>query len=202
MEARSYTGKRKLIFLVLFLAAAGLAALQLWQRYQRQFPALPDLGTVPAFSLATEDRRTFTQRDFLQKVTIADFVFTTCAGPCPIMSAQMQHLQGELGGNPQLQLVSFSVDPETDTPKVLAEYASRFGAIKGKWMFLTGSKETIYEVTRNGFHLAIDDDENAIAHSTKFVLVDKEAKIRGYYDSEDQESLKKLIEDAKRLMHD
>lgn len=193
---------RRLVIGALILAGLAIAALQLWKQDQRQHPVHADLGTVPEFSLTTEDHQPFTNRDFKDKVTIADFIFTTCAGPCPLMSAQMQHLQQELNDIPSLQLVSFSVDPETDTPEVLTEYANRFAAIKGKWIFLTGSKKTIYDITRNGFHLAVEDDENAIAHSTKFVLADKQANIRGYYDSEDEESLKKLMEDAKQLMED
>jgi protein SCO1/2 len=191
---------RTIIYALFFLLAAGIAGFQLWQRYESQHPSLPELGAVPSLSLTTNDKRTFTDQDFKGKVTITDFIFTTCAGPCPLMSGQMQELQGTLKDIPSVQFVSFSVDPETDTPEVLTEYANRFGAINGKWTFLTGSKKEIYDAIRHGFHLAIDDDENAIAHSTKFVLVDKDGKIRGYYDSEDEEALKKLVIDAKSLL--
>ena len=190
---------RTTIYAVFFLFAIGVVAYQLYQRYKLQHPALPEFGTVPTFTLTTEDHRTFSHEDFKGKVTITDFIFTTCAGPCPIMSGQMQQLQATLQKT-SIQFVSFSVDPETDTPEVLTEYANRFGAIKGQWIFLTGAKQIIYEAIRSGFHLAIEDDENAIAHSTKFVLVDKEGQIRGYYDIEDDDSMKKLVEDAKSLL--
>lgn len=189
---------RNMMYAAFFLLAAGMIGMQLWQRYKG--PSLPEFGAVPAFSLTTNDHRTFTDQDFRDKVTITDFIFTTCAGPCPIMSGQVQELQSTLGGNSSIQFVSFSVDPETDTPEVLTEYANRFGAIKDRWVFLTGPKEVIYDAIRNGFHLAIEDDENAIAHSTKFVLVDTEGEIRGYYDSEEDGSMKKLVEDAKSLL--
>ncbi len=187
------------MYVALFLLAGGIATFKLWQYYQQQ-PPLPDLGIVSDFSLMTADRKAFTHQDFIGKVTITDFIFTTCAGPCPIMSGQMQQLQATLHENSSIQFVSFSVDPEYDTPEILTEYATRYGAIKDKWIFLTGEKKTIYDITKNSFHLSVEDDENAVLHSTKFVLVDQEARIRGYYDSEDEESLKKLIEDTKSLL--
>lgn len=186
--------------LVFLLLAAGVVGTQLWQRYQLQHPALPELGSVPRLSLTTSTHRPFTENDFKGKVTITDFIFTSCAGPCPYMSGQMQQLQTTLHEEPSIQFVSVSVDPETDTPEVLAEYGERFGAISGKWIFLTGQKKEIYDAIRDGFHLAIADDENTISHSTKFVLIDKEGRIRGYYDSEDDDSLKKLVDDAKSLL--
>lgn len=190
---------RTIMYVALFLLAGGIATFKLWQYYQQQ-PPLPDLGIVSDFSLMTADRKAFTHQDFIGKVTITDFIFTTCAGPCPIMSGQMQQLQATLHENSSIQFVSFSVDPEYDTPEILTEYATRYGAIKDKWIFLTGEKKTIYDITKNSFHLSVEDDENAVLHSTKFVLVDQEARIRGYYDSEDEESLKKLIEDTKSLL--
>ncbi|HTK80850.1 MAG TPA: SCO family protein [Bacteroidota bacterium] len=191
---------RTLSFAALFVLAAGIAGLQLWQKTRITESSLPRLGALPAFSLTAHDSSKFSERDFATKVTITDFIFTTCAGPCPLMSAQMQHLQETLHENPSVQFVSFSVDPETDTPGVLTEYAVRFGAIPGKWKFLTGPKKEIYDIIRDGFHLAIADDENAIAHSTKFVVVDKKGQIRGYYDSEDEGSMKKLLEDVHSLL--
>ena len=173
--------------------------LQLWKRYDHEQFAFPSFGSVPMFSLSTEDRRSFTNENFKGKTTIVDFIFTTCAGPCPLMSGHIQELQHTMQNQTNVQFVSFSVDPETDTPEVLAEYAQRFGAIKDRWIFLTGEKKNIYDLIHTGFHLAVDADSNAIAHSTKFVLVDKDAAIRGYYDSEGDSSLTQLIHDVKLL---
>ena len=114
----------------------------------------------------------------------------------------MSELQQTLVNEPRIYFVSFSVDPETDSPDVLTQYAKQYGAIKGKWVFLTGDKKDIYQLTREGFHLGLEvegSEEETIIHSQKFVLVDSHAQIRGYYDSEDDESMKLLIRDAKRL---
>lgn len=191
--------KRIALYGVFFVIAAFIAYLQIKEYRSSRLPTLPILGKVPEFSLYAEDSTAFTAKEMRGHVTIADFIFTSCAGPCPLMSAQMQQLQHSTSEHPDVRLVSFSVDPETDTPEVLRDYGRRFGAIKGKWTFLTGSKSAIYDITRNGFHLAVEADSEAIAHSTKFVLIDKESTIRGYYDSEDSESMTRLIEDIKSL---
>ena len=189
---------RKVFFAILFLALAAFVGVRLF--YLNKQPQLPVLGTVPTFHLTAQDRRSFTKDELLGKVNIIDFIFTTCAGPCPLMSAQMQSIQSKVENEHGIALVSFTVDPEADTPEVLTEYAKRFGAMPERWTFLTGSKTDIYTLTRYGFKLAIDADSNAIAHSTKFVLVDKEANIRGYYDSEDQESINRLLDHAVALV--
>ena len=102
----------------------------------------------------------------------------------------------------RLQLVSFSVDPDEDTPDVLKEYAGRFSAVGGKWIFLTGQATDMYTLSRTGFHLGVEADSNAILHSTKFVLIDADAVIRGYYDSEDEESLTRLRKDVIVLLEE
>src|SRR6185436_1224686 len=133
--------------------------------------ALSLLGDVPAFSLTTQSGGTFSRNDLLGRVTIADFIFTTCAGPCPFMSAGMQTIQSHLTAGDHISLLSFSVDPETDTPPVLREYASRFGADSTRWTFLTGNRSAIFDLVRNGFHLSVEADSDGISHSTKFVLI-------------------------------
>lgn len=160
---------------------------------------LPGFGKVPEFHLISEDGRSFQTKDLRGHVTIADFIFTSCAGPCPLMSAQMQDFQSKIGPNDGIKLLSFSVDPETDTPDVLLDYAHRFSAVKDKWTFLTGSKSDMYMLTRKGFLLSIEADSDAISHSTKFVLIDKSATIRGYYDSGDDSTSVLLLRDAFEL---
>ncbi len=183
-----------------FVIAAFIGYLQVNEYWNRQHPTLPKFGQVPEFSLKAEDSTAFTTNAMRGHVTVADFIFTSCAGPCPLMSAQMRQLQQDVYADPEVKLVSFSVDPEQDTPEVLSDYARRFGAIKGKWTFLTGSKSAIYDLTRKGFHLSVEADSDAIAHSTKFVLIDKEAAVRGYYDSGDDSTLTRLVADARALI--
>jgi protein SCO1/2 len=193
-----FVRKRKLI-IVLASFALFLIAGQYWYFMSTYHPPMPVYGAMPVFSLTAEDRRTVTPREFYGKVVIADFIFTTCAGPCPIMSGHMAEMQQDLADDRDIRLVSFTVDPEHDTPDVLAQYASLYGAKKDRWTFLTGDKHKILDMIRNDFHLAVSNDSNAIAHSTKFVLIDKHSNIRGYYDSDETDSMNKLLADAKRL---
>jgi cytochrome oxidase Cu insertion factor (SCO1/SenC/PrrC family) len=173
---------------------------QLLKYYSMKPPALPTFGSVPAFSLLSQDRRPTTNNDFRGSVVIADFIFTDCAGPCPLMSAGMSEFQTSLADEPKIRLLSFSVDPETDIPEVLKEYGQRFHANNDRWTFLTGDKVSIYNLTRSGFHLTVEPDSNAVTHSTKYVLIDKKSMIRGYYDSGDKASTDRLLVDARALV--
>ncbi len=158
---------------------------------------LPEYGQVPQFNLTTERNNQFTQANLIGKVTIADFMFTECGGACPMMSAKMEDLNQKFSTDPNVQFLSFSVDPESDSPQVLAEYARQYKAKPRKWTFLTGSKKSIYTLSKDGFHLALNTDaEGAIMHSEKFVLIDHHGAIRGYYDSNDDQEMKLLIRDA------
>ena len=173
---------------------------------QRRMPPnapLITFGQVPEFSLTSEQNQPFSRSDLSGKVWVADFVFTSCAGPCPIMARRMADLQEALSGTNDLRLVSFTVDPERDTPEVLRAYGQRFGAQADRWTFLTGDRRTIYELSIHGFKLGVGEDpadESLILHSTKFVLVDGQYRIRGYYDGTDAKDVARLITDVRRLL--
>ncbi len=186
------------LYVAFFIVALGLLYVQ-YRAKTGVSSELPNLGRAPKFSLTTQDRESFTTEKLHGRVTIADFIFTSCAGPCPLMSATMQKMQSTLAGEGPIFFLSFSVDPEFDTPAILRDYGMRFGARPDRWTFLTGDKASISDLTRNGFHLALEADSDAIAHSTKFVLLDKSANIRGYYDSEDDSALILLQRDAVAL---
>jgi protein SCO1 len=159
-------------------------------------------GTVPDFSLIDQSGKPVMLADLRGKVWIADFIFTNCAGTCPMISGTMRRLQNSL---PQdVHLVSFSIDPERDTPEVLAKYADEFRADKNRWHFLTGEKEKLHQLSIQGFKLALDEtggtDVEPITHSTRLVLVDKAGKIRGYYGGTEDEEMKRLFKDALKLL--
>lgn len=161
---------------------------------------LPELGAVPPFVLTNEAGSTVDAAMFNGKVSVVDFIFTSCAGICPMMSGRMAWLQDELRDSPDVQMVSFSVDPATDTPDVLAAYGERYGAIPGRWTFLTGDRDQIYSLTKHGFHLGLEaEGDDAIIHSPKFVLVDRRGAIRGYYDSDSTDAMDELRDDARLL---
>jgi len=163
---------------------------------------LPILAKIPDFTLTRETSEPFSRQDLAGKVWIADFVFTSCAGPCPIMTMRMADLQRDLGDEKDVAFVSFSVDPAYDTPKVLRRYGRQYGAMPERWAFLTGDRSRIYDLSINGFKLALgegEDPEHTILHSTKFVLVDRSGAIRGYYDGTDAALLSSLVADVRTL---
>jgi cytochrome oxidase Cu insertion factor (SCO1/SenC/PrrC family) len=165
---------------------------------------VPVLGSVPEFSLTEANGTALRRTDLLGKVWIASFIFTRCGEACPLMMQHEARLQPDLPLRDDLRLVSFSVDPEWDTPKVLTEYAHTFGADQSRWLFLTGDKKQVYHLASDGFHLAAQPADPAkempILHSTKLVLVDRDGAIRGYYDSSDPAEMQKLIRDVRQVL--
>ena len=165
--------------------------------------SLSRLGIVPDITLTERSGQRFPLSDLKGKVWIADFIFTNCGGSCPIMTSTMASFQEQIKNDHSLLLVSFTVDPERDTPQALMEYAEIYKASPSKWLFLTGEKEKINYLTREGFHLAVAADSAStvepIIHSTLFVLVDRQGIIRGYYDSTDEKALERIVTDARAL---
>ncbi len=201
-DAESRFSRIALIVLILAgVAGAGMAFRQMYGELRgiASPPALPVIAELPEFELTRETGATVSLDDLAGKAWIADFIFTRCAGPCPIMMQRMTELQSELEGS-DIGLVTISVDPEYDTPKVLSDYARKFGADPDRWMFLTGDRTEIYDLSIKGFKLAVDRDvdyERQIIHSTRFVVVDRRGRIRAYHDGVDGWDLDALVADAR-----
>lgn len=174
-----------------------------------ELPALPVLGpeghTVPPFVLLNADSVEFSHRDLEGKIRVVDFFFTRCPTICPIMSSQMARVQEELAQTSwreDVMLLSHSVDPTYDTPHVLKAYAHRIGSHPARWQLLTGPKEDLYDLARNGYFLtALESDTAAggIFHSDIFALVDPKNQIRGYYDGTSTEEVNQLLQDIRHL---
>jgi len=161
-------------------------------------------GTVPSFQLTNQNGQSFGSAQLDGKIWIADFIYTTCPGPCPMISSRMSELQKPLEKT-DVHLVSFSVDPEKDTPAVLRSYAEKLQAEPGRWDFLTGAKSAIYKLSHDGFKLAVSDGSDAQGipvHSTRMVLVDRRGQIRGYYDAAEPETMTKLVADTNHLLRE
>lgn len=169
-----------------------------WKEAAPEGSVLATFGAVPDFSLTERSGEAFSKSELLGKTWIADFIFTSCPGQCPLMSAKMRHLQDLFPAAAPLRFVSFTVDPKRDTPEVLGQYADRFAAEKDRWFFLTGPPEELERVEK-GFYMHTGDDPNM--HSVRFALVDQKGGIRGFYDVMDPEGpgLKQLIYDTKIL---
>ncbi len=162
-----------------------------------QASKLPVYYEVRAFDLVAQDGRPFHSAVLAGKIWVADFIYTTCPGPCPRMTSQMHQVQEAASKMPDVKLVSFTVDPARDTPPVLADYAKAHGASSEHWYFLTGPEATLQRLDRDDFKLG-----NLVAsleHSTRFVLVDGKSRIRGYYDTSQSGSIPRLIEDIYAL---
>ena len=155
---------------------------------------------APAFSLVDQNNATATNDTLRGKIWIADFIFTRCGGPCPLMTQRMAKLQKQITG-PDVQFVSFTLDPAHDTPAVLKEYAAKFDGDESRWHLLTGAAEPATFKLANNMLLAAQParGEEPILHSTKFILIDRQGQIRRFYDSNNPDELNQLAGDVERL---
>lgn len=165
---------------------------------------------IADFSFQNQNNRTITQKDYENTIYVADFFFTTCPTICPIMTDNMVWLQDKIKDMPNVKLLSFSVTPDIDTPEVLRKYADKKGVIDAKWNMVTGDKKAIYYLARQSF-LAVKTETTGelydMVHTENFILVDKNGRIRGFYDGtnldqykgDDTKNVTQLLEDIKWL---
>lgn len=165
---------------------------------------------IADFSFQNQNNKTITQKDYENTIYVADFFFTTCPTICPIMTDNMVWLQDKIKDMPNVKLLSFSVTPDIDTPEVLRKYADEKGVIDSKWNMVTGDKKDIYYLARQSF-LAVKTETSGelydMVHTENFILVDKNGRIRGFYDGtnldkdkkDDTKNMQQLLEDIKWL---
>lgn len=192
------------LILIPIVTAGLLFWLRQTQVQQLTNRSLSSYGIVPPFELVNQDAQPFGSAELAGKIWIADFIFTSCPGPCPIISTRMSELQKPLEKT-DIHFVSFTVDPEKDTPEVLRTYAEKLHAQPQRWDFLTGSREAIHLLSRDGFKLGISDgaeEDGGPTHTTRFVLVDRRGAIRGYYDALASDGVTKLLADANHLFRE
>lgn len=158
----------------------------------------PVLGPIQDFSLIDSNNQSFTKANLDGKVWVADLIFTSCEMTCPMMTKKMRTISQHFKNHPDLRFVSISVDPEKDTPAVLKKYAKTHGALQASWFFLTGDMAVIRELAIQSFKLATTEAPSL--HSNRFVLVDKNSHVRGYYDPEDSAQMRKLLNDVKIVL--
>ncbi len=186
-------------------ACAALALGALSAACKRSREPLPVLGQVSDFALLDENGANVSAASLRGSVWVADFFFTRCPTICPRITRRMRALQVAAAGHTSLTLVSFSVDPENDTPPALLAYAQKYDADLHNWRFLTGDLEVVKKTVVDGFKLALDGkpdptaENGGIIHGSHLVLVDRKLAIRGYYRSDDDDAMKQLLEDASSL---
>ena len=173
-------------------------------------PPLPVLTQVSDFALTNQFGRVVTLSDLRGQVWVADIIFTRCPGPCARMSRAMSELQSALPPAQPVKLLSLTADPEFDTLEVLRQYGEKFGAVPDHWQFLTGKKLEVYRLATKGLLLAVDEvkadertgPEDLFVHSTRFVVVDKQGRVRGSFDGTESFSHQKIMETIQTLLRE
>ncbi|MDB6123866.1 MAG: SCO1/SenC family protein [Pedosphaera sp.] len=204
----------------LVLIIIGIAGAFVWSKFHGNGRALPVLGEVSDFTLTNQNNQAISLANLRGQVCVTDVIFTRCPGPCAKMTRQMAELQRSLPASVPVKFISFTSDPDYDTPPILNKYAERFGAVPNRWWFLTGNKQEIRRLEVNDFKFVVAEkkpDEREVPddlfiHSTHFTLVDQNGKIRGwtdkegklhaYFDSEDPTARAELLSAIKQLLRE
>jgi protein SCO1/2 len=168
--------------------------------FAQKRPALPVLWDVSDFHLLNTDSIVMSPASLRGKVWVADFIFTTCAGPCPAMTERMVKLQTLFAKQPDVRFVSISVNPEYDTPQILEAYGKQHGADFSRWSFLTGDLDAIQKLAAEGFKFGSMDEP--IMHSVRFALVDRKGRMRGSYIATDDDAMQRLPADIESLINE
>ena len=193
--------RRPLTVVIIGLAVVLVVVAGIARRTQREAtaePGLPTLSLVPHFALTDATSRAFGRSQLKDKVWVATFFFTTCPTLCPIMMNSMATLYDTYKGNLEIHFVGISVNPQYDSPTILAAYAESYGADPAQWHFLTGTLDAIQDLSLNG--LKVGTKEDPINHSAYFVLVDRAGRIRGYYDGQDAAAVARLSDAIAQLL--
>ena len=159
--------------------------------------------TIAPFSMTNQNGQPITEKDYDNTIYVADFFFTTCPSICPIMTKNMYALQEKLADLPQVKLLSFSVTPQIDSVAQLKRYALKNKVDDARWNLVTGSKKEIYQLARKSYLVVKDDGDGGpydMIHTENFVLVDKQKRIRGFYDGTQQEAMDAIYNDIKLLL--
>jgi len=188
---------RNIIFIIVLIFFLGLGASWVINKANSSHQ-LPIIKLVPEFALINQDGDAFTEKRLLDKITVLDFMFTNCPGPCPMMTHNMAGLYNDFAGVSEIQFISVTVDPDNDSQETLKNYASLNGVNDQRWNFLFSGIDSIKKLKRDGFMLFADD--LPIGHAIKFVLIDAEGNIRQYYDGTDKASMKILRKDITLLV--
>lgn len=158
--------------------------------------------TIDTFSFVDQDSAVVTNETFAGKIYVADFFFTSCRTICPIMKTQMLRVYDSIQNDPEVLLLSHTIDPEYDTVGLLHDYAGRLGVKRDRWHFVTGVKDSIYRIAQTSYFATAMEDKaepDGFIHSGAFLLIDKQRRIRGKYDGTKEEDVNRLLHDIRTL---
>jgi protein SCO1/2 len=197
MERQAKIVRSAILILAAVFIGTSLAALRVWvkMKSQREFPVL---GTAPDFLLTERSGRPFGREQLIGKISVLDFFFTRCPAVCPVMNGNMADLYRDFAGAGEVQFVSITVDPDFDTLGALHQYALNMGVTDNRWVFLRGPVEEVVRLSERGFLLPAD--RLPAGHSAKFVLLDRRARIRGYYSGLDRNDMTILKKHIRQLL--
>jgi protein SCO1/2 len=195
-----------LVVLGLVIALAGCGKREAAEILQpAETPAsLQKYWPLPDFTLTESNGQPLHRSELAGKVWVAEFFYTSCPGPCPVLTGKVGEVQKALGANSDVRLVSISVDPEKDTAETLKTYAKRYDA-GPNWYFCTGDKAAIFALAHDGFKLPIAEgtpESGPVTHTTRLVLVDKAGTVRGFYEGTSEEGVQALVRDARHLLEE
>ncbi len=202
---------RRLVWVAFATTLVAVLAVAAWRLRPEsgRVAGLPVYGSVPAFALVERSGRPLTATDLTGHISIASFIFTRCGGMCPALTTTLAALLRRIPASISdgIWAVTFTVDPARDDPETLRRYADRFGADPSRWLFVTGEPDAVTRLVRDGFRLSIaelppeerETSPEPITHSDRFVLVDRELRIRGYYHGTDPDDVARLEHDVARL---
>lgn len=188
---------KNIIYGIICIILLGLGASWVIQKANSSYK-ISVIKDVPPFLFKTQDGKLFSENELKRKITVLDFMFTSCPGPCPIMTNNMMHLYHDYEKVDEVQFVSITVDPNIDSEEILKQYANAHGVNDSRWQFLTSDLEAIKDLKKNGFMLYAD--ELPRGHAVKFVLIDRDGRIRKYYDGTDKASMAVLRKDLNHLV--
>lgn len=203
---------KKVILMSFFCLIFGMMALFSCENASRKLPILGERDfvngdsvyhTIPDFKFINQDGAEVSNKTFEGKIYVSDFFFTSCPTICPVMKKQMLRVYEKFKENPQVGILSHTIDPRHDSVQVLREYATRLGINNPMWQFVTGEKEKIYEIGEKAYYVTAGEDSTAaggIIHSGAFILVDKKRRVRGLYDGTKEEDVTKLLKDIEVLL--
>ncbi len=191
-----------------FLAAIVLGLVIAWGLLRD--PPLPVLGSIPAFQLVDQSGRTVAETDLRNHIAVFNIIFTRCGGPCPRITAQMKEILEAISPHLPVRYISLTSDPDYDTPEKLRDYGARYQADFRRWWFVTGGKSELYDFAIKGLRFTVIDNQEAASrsmedlfiHSLKFVVVDRQGRIRAYLDGGEPDTVKKVRAAVRRLLRE
>lgn len=155
--------------------------------------------TIPDFNFTNQANKSVSLADFDTSIIVADFFFASCPDICPKLNRNLSKVVEKTAAMPNVKYISHTVDPENDSVPVLAEYAARFKADPARWHFVTGSKQSLYEIAEKGYLVPVTAEDTTIDHTQNLILIDPWRRIRGYYDGLNPKEVEKLIDEIKVL---